>query len=62
MSNQSNHEKLAAAGLIPGELHEHHAAAINSLSSEEGEQLVALLKKAHEATPDESKEDTPNIF
>ncbi len=62
MSDGTNHDKLAEAGLISGELHEHHVAAINSLSAEEGEQLVALMKKAQSATPDESKEDTPNIF
>lgn len=60
--SDSNHDKLAAAGLVAGELHEHHVAAINSLSAEEGDQLVALMKKAQDATPDESKEDTPNIF
>lgn len=60
--SDSNHDKLAAAGLVAGELHEHHVEAINSLSAEEGDQLVALMKKAQDATPDESKEDTPNIF
>ena len=60
--SESNHAKLAAAGLIAGELHDHHAAALNSLTAEEGDQLVALMKKAQDATPDESKEDTPNIF
>ena len=62
MSDQSNHDKLAAAGLIIGDLHDNHKDAINSLSAEEGDQLVALMKKAHAATADESKEDTPNIF
>ena len=60
--SESNHDKLAAAGLVAGELHEHHVTAINSLSAEEGDQLVTLMKKAQDATPDESKEDTPNIF
>ena len=62
MGDGTNHEKLAAAGLIAGDLHEHHVEAVNSLSSEEGDQLISLLKKAQNATPDESKEDTPNIF
>ena len=62
MSDQSNHDKLANAGLVAGDMHDNHKAAINSLSAEEGDQLVALMKKAQDATPDESKEDTPNIF
>ena len=60
--SESNHDKLCAAGLISGELHEHHVSALNSLSDEEGDHLVRIMQKMQDATHEDSKEDTPNIF
>jgi hypothetical protein len=57
-----NHEKMTEAGLVSGNLDDHHKEALNSLSEDEGNQLVSLLKKVHEATPDDKKADKPNIF
>ncbi|MDH3440251.1 MAG: hypothetical protein OEM63_05845 [Gammaproteobacteria bacterium] len=62
MSNQSNHERLADEGLLIGELAEHHQAALNSLSGEENDQLISILKKVKSAMPTDRKEDAPNIF
>lgn len=62
MSDKANHEKLADEGLIHGDLSDHHRDAINSLSAEESDQLVSLLKKAKAAVPDDKKHDIPNIF
>ena len=62
MSDKDNHERLAEEGLLGGELADHHQDAINSLSAEENEQLIGILKKVKSALPAERTEDTPNIF
>lgn len=62
MSDKSNHERLAEEGLLTGDLTGEHQEAINSLSAEENEQLIGILKKVKSAMPTERKEDAPNIF
>ena len=62
MSDKANHEKLVDEGLVVGDLSDHHRDAINSLSDEENEQLIGLLKKVKGAVPADKKHDIPNMF
>lgn len=62
MSDKSNHERLEEEGLLLGDLAAHHQDAINSLSKQESEQLIGILKKVQSALPSGRKEDAPNIF
>jgi hypothetical protein len=62
MSDKSNHEKIEDEGLLIDELAEHHKDALNSLSEQEGDQLIGILKKVKNSLPSDKKEDAPNIF
>ena len=52
---KKNHEKLQDKGLTAEFLEQHHKDAIDSLSESEHAELEKLLKKVHDALPDEHK-------
>ena len=62
MTDKTNHERLEEEGLLTDEWPEHHQEAINSLSKQESEQLIEILKKVKSELPDGYKQDSAFVF